>query len=300
MEAVGSSRRVFEYYELMPSQSVVPNSQVEGRQIADADLRGSVQFRNVSFAYPGRPEDPVLQDFSLDVKAGSTVALVGTSGSGKSTIAALLQRWYDPLSGTVLIDQVPIQELDPRWVRSLLGVVTQDPHLFTATVRDNIALGLVGGPEKWRNCTSHCLEADAELDVRVREAAEAADADAFIRNLPMGYDTLIGDARLSGGQRQRIALARALVRRPRILILDEATSALDRQTEASVQAAIAEYQRRTSATCVLIAHRLSTVVDADKIVVLSEGRVAEEGSHSSLLRRGGAYAKLVKGDASLS
>ncbi|CAJ1360503.1 unnamed protein product [Effrenium voratum] len=298
MQAIGSSRKVFEYAEMPPSPSVEPSNETALQIVPSGDFRGSVLFRNVSFTYASRTE-PVLQGFDLELTPGSTIALVGHSGCGKSTVAALLQRWYEPDHGRIFLDGRPIDELDPRWFRSLFGVVTQDPRLFSATVWENIALGLGNAFD------SHELQelmveglGVPRMDVDtvtqlVRQAAQAADAESFISQLPQGYDTFVGDVRLSGGQRQRIALARALVRRPRILILDEATSALDSSTEAEVQVSVNAYLKQRSASCLVIAHRLSTVQDADQIVVLDKGRIAEMGKHQALLRRRGLYSQLA-------
>lgn len=305
MQAVGSSRKVFEYAEMPPSPSVVASPLARVVEIPADAFRGAVSFRNVTFTYSSRPGEPVLEGLDLEIKAGSMTALVGSSGSGKSTVAALVQRWYEPDQGLILLDGVPLPELEPRWLRSLFGVVTQDPKLFTATVWENIALGLSGSVGLQLGARTAASgdtvpmdpqELREVLNQRVLEAAEAANAHDFIRTLPKGYDTMVGDVRMSGGQRQRIALARALARRPQILVLDEATSALDRETEASVQAAISSYLKRRRATCLVITHRLSTVEDADHIVVLEHGRVAEQGTHSSLLRqRGSLYGRLVRG-----
>mmetsp|Transcript_93026 Transcript_93026/g.165462 ORF Transcript_93026/g.165462 Transcript_93026/m.165462 type:complete len:769 (-) Transcript_93026:46-2352(-) len=295
MQAIGSSRKVFEYAEMQPSVSVQATGDIIDQRVPVSKFRGAIHFHNVSFTYPSRPGDPVLRGIELDLAPQATTALVGTSGSGKSTIAALLQRWYEPDHGQILLDGWPIEKLDPRWLRSLFGVVTQDPRLFSATVWENIALGLGGIVDEMDLEDGETVdEATARL---VREAAEAADADKFIKSLPNGYDTMVGDARLSGGQRQRIALARALVRQPQMLILDEATSALDRSTETAVQASINAYLRRRSASCLVIAHRLSTVMDADKIVVLDQGRIAEQGRHKELMKLGSIYAGLVRGDS---
>ncbi|CAE7362210.1 ABCB26 [Symbiodinium natans] len=304
MQAIGSSRKVFEYAEMPPSPSMVATPKTSYQVVPLAELRGSVSFRNVTFAYAARKDVPVLRGIDLDVPPGQTTALVGPSGSGKSTVAALLQRWYEPNSGTISLDGRPIDELDPRWFRSLFGVVPQEPRLFSATVWENIALGL-GGVLFAANSSEQALLGDGlgaermdeeTVDRLVREAARAADAEDFIHALPMGYNTMVGDVRLSGGQRQRIALARALVRRPRLLILDEATSALDGGTEAAVQASVNAYLKQRSASCLVIAHRLSTVEDADKIVVLDKGRIAEMGTHKALLKKkNGIYWQMVYG-----
>lgn len=298
MQSIGSSRRVFEYTEMTPSPSVVrqPGDDSSGsRRLPLDSFVGQVSFRNVSFTYPTRPGDPILRGLTLDVPAGVTTALVGASGSGKSTLASLLQRWYEPDGGEVLLDGVSLDELDPVWLRSLLGVVTQDPRLFSATVLENLVLGL--GEDDTDGSETTGLLPNGSVDPAVVEAAKAAHAHEFIMNLPQGYLTPVGDARLSGGQRQRLALARALARRPRILVLDEATSALDTRTEAKVLDSIRDYLRSRRATCLVIAHRLSTVVDADNIVVIKNGRVVEQGVHQSLLRRNGAYSRLVRGAA---
>lgn len=304
MQAIGSSRKVFEYAEMAPSPSMVATAATDRQVVPAEDLKGSVTFRNVTFAYAAREDEPVLRGIDLDVPPGRTTALVGPSGSGKSTVAALLQRWYEPDSGTIMLDGHPIDQLDPRWFRSLFGVVPQEPRLFSATVWENIALGL-GGAVFAANRSEQELfgdgldveSMDAEtVDELVREAARAADAHSFIDALPNGYNTLVGDIRLSGGQRQRIALARALVRRPRMLILDEATSALDGGTEAAVQASVNAYLKQRPASCLVIAHRLSTVMDADQIVVLDKGKVVEMGTHKVLLRKkNGIYWQMVNG-----
>lgn len=237
-------------------------------------LSGEVVFEGVSFSYNGTT--PVLDSIDLVVKAGESVALVGPSGAGKSTIAALIQRLYDPTSGSVRIDGVDLRDLRQRSLRERIGVVSQDALLFNDTVRNNIAYG----------------RPEASID-DIAKAAKAANAHDFIIRLPRGYDTVIGErgGLLSAGERQRISIARAIIKDPPILILDEATSALDAASEMCVQEALDRVMRER--TTFIIAHRLSTVVNADRILVLKDGAIAEAGSHGELLEVGGYYATLV-------
>ena len=237
-------------------------------------LRGEVQFRRVGFAY--QPSVPVLRDIDLTVRPGETVALVGPSGSGKTTLVKLLQRLHPVSSGAIHIDGIDVRAMTQRSLRSQIGVVFQDPHLFNDTVRANIAYGRP--------------EASAE---EIETAARAAQAHDFIMALPEGYDTTVQErgTRLSGGQRQRIAIARALLKDPPILVLDEATSALDGESEYLIQLALRRLLH--GRTALVIAHRLSTVRDADRIVVIDNGLVTETGSHEELCERGGYYASLV-------
>ncbi|XP_037084784.1 ATP-dependent translocase ABCB1-like [Pollicipes pollicipes] len=243
-------------------------------------VRGHLEFRDVRFSYPSRPDVQVLHDLSLSIPAGQTVALVGTSGCGKSTCVQLLQRLYDPDHGQVLLDGQRVSDLRVSWLRSQLGVVSQEPVLFPISIRENIRYG-----------RPDCSEAELE------RAARAAQAWDFIAALPAGLDTTVGGrgGQLSGGQRQRVALARALLADPSVLLLDEATSALDTATEARLQQTLAE--ARAGRTTVVVAHRLSTVRCADTIVVLREGRVAERGSHQQLMERRGLYHRLVSAQA---
>ncbi len=234
---------------------------------------GHVVFENVGFAYG---DTPVLADVSLEANAGDMIALVGPSGAGKTTMMSLLQRLYDPTEGRILLDGKDLRTLAQASLRSQIGVVLQDALLFSGTIRENIAYGNPGAPE-----------------AAIRAAARAANAHQFIEQLPGGYEATVGErgARLSAGQRQRIAIARALLKNPRILILDEATSALDAESEALVQDALARLLH--GRTTFVIAHRLSTVIDADRILVLRDGCIREQGTHEQLVHAGGYYARLV-------
>ncbi|WBY17973.1 ABC transporter transmembrane domain-containing protein [Erythrobacteraceae bacterium WH01K] len=238
--------------------------------------RGSLSFRGVTFAYPTRMEEPALEGFSLEVEPGETVAIVGPSGAGKSTIFQLAERFYDPQAGTVRLDGVPLTSLDPAHIRDRMALVPQDGVLFSADARDNLRYG------NW-NAT----------DEQIWEAARAANAVDFLRDLPQGLDTFLGEdgTRLSGGQQQRIAIARALLRDAPILLLDEATSALDAESERLVQDALEQLMK--GRTTLVIAHRLATVRAADRIVVMKDGRIVEQGSHSQLIANSGLYARLA-------
>ncbi|PZU10925.1 ABC transporter transmembrane domain-containing protein [Sphingomonas sp.] len=239
--------------------------------------RGGLAFDHVEFRYPTRPEVAALHDFSLTVEPGETVAIVGPSGAGKSTLFQLVQRFYDPASGTVRIDGVALTQANPADVRARIAVVPQETVIFGATARDNLRYG------RW----------DAD-DAAIWAAAESANAAAFLGELPQGLDTFLGEggARLSGGQRQRIAIARALLRDAPVLLLDEATSALDAESERLVQRALERLMK--GRTTIVIAHRLATVRMADRIVVMDKGRIVEEGRHDALVAQGGLYARLAK------
>ena len=240
-------------------------------------LKGEIEFRNVSFKYPMRPDITIFQNLNLRVTAGKSLAVVGQSGSGKSTVISLVMRFYDPDSGSVLIDECDIKSLNLRSLRMRIGLVQQEPALFSTTVYENIKYGK-----------------EEASEIEVMKAAKAANAHEFISRMPKGYETEVGErgVQLSGGQKQRVAIARAILKDPCILLLDEATSALDTVSERLVQEALDKLME--GRTTILVAHRLSTVRDADSIVVLQNGRVAEMGSHERLMAKPGSiYKQLV-------
>ena len=272
LRAAGATERLM---ELLASQS--PIASPSNPTAAPVPAAGSdVKFEHITFHYPSRPAQAALTDFSLDIMPGQTVALVGPSGAGKSTVFQLLLRFYDPSSGRILKDGLPTRELALADLRQGIGIVPQDAVIFASSALENIRYGK---PEA--------------SDAEVKAAAQAAFADEFISALPQGYDSFLGErgVRLSGGQRQRIAIARAMLKNPPLLLLDEATSALDAESERVVQAALESAMR--GRTTLVIAHRLATVVKADRIVVLDQGRMVEQGTHADLLAAGGLYAGLA-------
>jgi len=270
MRAAGAAERVF---ELIDRQPAIPSSGGERLPL----VQGRVEFQQVRFAYPTRPDVPVLQGIDLKLDAGEVVAIVGPSGAGKSTIAGLLARMYDPQGGRVLLDGKPLSALDPEWLRQQIGTVAQEPMLFATSISDNIRYGRM----------------DA-TDAEVEAAARAANAHEFISRFPEGYRTLVGErgVQLSGGQKQRIAIARAVLKNPRLLVLDEATSALDAESEHLVQEALDRLMQGRST--IIIAHRLSTVIGADRVLVLEGGQVVQSGNHAALMGQEGLYRRLVE------
>jgi ATP-binding cassette subfamily B protein len=270
MKAIGASERVFELLDR-------PLGLESGGGAVLARPRGEVAFEGVRFAYPTRPDRVVLDGFDLRIRAGEVVALVGPSGAGKSTIASLLARFYDPLEGRITIDGTPLDTYEPASLREHIGMVAQEPVLFATTIEKNIRYGRP-------SASATAIEA----------AAEAAHALEFVATFPDGMATAVGErgVQLSGGQKQRVAIARAILKDPAILVLDEATSALDSESEHLVQEALERLME--GRTTVVIAHRLSTVRDADRVVVLDGGRVVEEGTHDALLARNGLYRRLVE------
>ena len=266
----------FLHFKPTGTSAIDPTSSEGRRPLSTA---GAVSLRDVHFAYPSRPDAPVLRGLSLEVAAGQSVALVGPSGSGKSTVVSLLERFYDPLRGEVLLDGVPLRSLNVRWLRQQIGLVMQEPVLFNTSIAQNIACSKPGASQH-----------------EVERAGRMANAHDFIVALPDKYATVAGHAgaELSGGQKQRVAIARALVREPTILIFDEATSALDTQSEQVVQAALDELLASKRCTMLVIAHRLSTVRRCDQIAVMEGGRLVEQGGHEQLLAANGQYATMCR------
>ncbi|XP_027102097.2 ABC transporter B family member 15-like [Coffea arabica] len=272
-EASAAGERIMEIMKRVPK---IDSDNLEGQILEN--VSGKVEFKHVEFAYPSRPESIIFKDFNLEVPAGRTVALVGGSGSGKSTVIALLQRFYDPLGGEILLDGLNIDKLQLKWLRSQTGLVSQEPALFATSIKENILFG----------------KEDASVE-EVIEAAKASNAHNFICQLPQGYDTQVGErgVQMSGGQKQRIAIARAIIKTPKLLLLDEATSALDAESERIVQEALDK--AAVGRTTITIAHRLSTIRNADLIAVVQNGQVIETGSHDELVEdENGFYTSLIR------
>ena len=272
-------------YETLDRLPLIDSSDEGG--LKPDTIEGTFTFDDVKFHYPSRPNVPILKGFSMTFDAGKTTALVGASGSGKSTVIQLVERFYDPIAGSVNLDGRDIRSLNLKWLRQQIGLVSQEPVLFATTVRGNVEHGLIGS--KWENAS------DADRFELVKQACINANAHDFISKLPEGYDTIVGERGmlLSGGQKQRVAIARAIVSDPRILLLDEATSALDGHSERVVQDALDK--AAIGRTTIVVAHRLATIKDADLIVVMGEGEIVEKGTHYSLLAdENGAYAQLVQ------
>ncbi|MFY0596240.1 MAG: ATP-binding cassette domain-containing protein [Cognatishimia sp.] len=270
--AAGATERLV---ELLQVEDSVKDPQ--DPEFMNDEVRGEIRFENVNFNYPARPDIPALQDVNLTIKPGETVALVGPSGAGKTTIIQMIQRFYDPLSGQITLDGMPLQIMDRHHFRQHMALVPQDPVIFAATARENIRFGRP-------NAT----------DAEVEAAAQAAAAHDFIAKLPEGYDSYVGErgVMLSGGQKQRIAIARAILRDAPVLLLDEATSALDAESERLVQQAVDELAE--TRTTIIVAHRLATVKKADRIIVMDQGGIVAQGRHDELVAQDGLYAKLAR------
>lgn len=278
VSASGVCERIF---ELMDYKSLINN---RGGTILSGvkDLDGSIEFKDVTFSYPSKTQVNVLKNLSLKVESGEVVALVGTSGGGKSTIVSLIERFYDPTQGQILIDGTDLRNYDLASLHQKIGLVSQEPTLFSGTIEENIVYGV----EKY---TRESLDKAAKL-------ANCYDLIHDKSLFPKGYETLVGErgVKLSGGQKQRVAIARALIKEPKILILDEATSALDAENEFQVQKAIETLMHQDGLTMVVIAHRLSTIINCKRIIVISEGRIVEEGKHEELLELNGVYKNLIE------
>ncbi|KAL8165277.1 UNVERIFIED_CONTAM: Multidrug resistance protein 1 [Gekko kuhli] len=275
LESLANARgAAYEVYKIINKPRAIDSSSKEG--FKPDKLQGKIEFKNVHFSYPSRPDTQILKGLNLKIQPGKTIAFVGSSGCGKSTTIQLLQRFYDPDEGEITIDGHDIRTLNIKWLRENIGIVNQEPILFATTIADNIRYGR-----------------EDVTDAEIEEATKEANAYDFISKLPDKFNTMVGErgAQLSGGQKQRIAIARALVRNPKILLLDEATSALDTQSESIVQTALDK--ARTGRTTIVIAHRLSTIRTADVIAGFDKGVLVEQGTHNELMEYKGVYYDLV-------
>jgi ABC transporter fused permease/ATP-binding protein len=270
MRAIGAAERVFELLDRKPAMALSDG-------VEPLSVQGKLKLEQVRFCYPTRRDTPVLKGIDLSVRPGEVIALVGPSGAGKSTIASLLMRLYDPDEGRILLDGRDLRELSPSWLRRQIGVVTQEPLLFATSVADNIRYGR-----------------ESASDEEVEAAARAANAHDFILRFPEGYRTPVGErgVQLSGGQKQRVAIARAVLKSPRLLVLDEATSALDAESEHLVKAALEALMK--GRTTLIIAHRLSTVTGADRVLVMDGGTIVQSGAHGALMAQDGLYRRLIE------
>ncbi|KAJ3317935.1 GTPase-activating protein [Boothiomyces sp. JEL0866] len=282
-QARAAAFKIFQTIDRTPLINSLSNT---GDHLGKGEIKGDIDLINVSFTYPSRPESKILSEFNLKIKAGTSVALVGQSGSGKSTIIQLIERFYDPDSGHILLDGRDLKSVNLASLRQNIAIVSQEPVLFDGTILENVAFGLAGTPME--------SESPKVIEQMVRKACLEANASEFIEKLPHQYSTAVGERGmlLSGGQKQRIAIARAIIKDPKILLLDEATSALDSQSEKLVQTALEAASK--SRTTITVAHRLSTIANCDTIVVMAQGRIKEIGNHQQLLTSDGLYAKLVK------
>jgi len=261
-------------FAILDHEPEIDSYSTEGKKLDN--VNGNISFQDVAFNYPNRPDVTVLKSLSFNIKSGQKIALVGSSGCGKSTSIGLLERFYNPKEGRISIDGHEVKSFNLKWLRQQLGLVSQEPVLFARSIRDNIVYGL-----------------DRQVsDEEITKVCQNANVHSFVHSLPMGYDTLVGDkgTLISGGQKQRIAIARALIRDPKIMLLDEATSALDSESEKIVQNALdVAMEGRTS---IIIAHRLSTIQNSDVICVIQDGGVVEMGTHQELIAKKGAYYNL--------
>lgn len=283
--ALGASERIFRIMDTVPK---IPPT---GGKWPTGQSTGEIHFKNISFSYPARSDVIVINDLTIHIKPNQTIALVGASGSGKSTMLCLLERFYDVSAGQILLDGEDIRTLDPRYLHRQISIVPQEPVLFSGTIRSNICYARAAQrPEAFANPSDPSVATDEEVE----QAGRMANAHDFIMSFPEGYDTIVGErgVRLSGGQKQRVAIARALLANPRILLLDEATSALDSESEMLVQDAINKLM--VDRTVIIIAHRLSTVRDADQIFVFQHGKIVDNSTHDQLLRQSKVYANLVR------